>query len=181
MSLPIEIALPGQVQADVLALPVTDPVELAGDAARIVEEKLDGRLARLAQTGELKGEAGRALMLHLGGELQAPRLVVAGLGPRDEVGLDSFRTAGAAAARAARSAGGTIVWLLDESLQLSLEDQARGLVEGTILGSYDPGRWKTRREDGRRPFGVRSVVEGQRDAPAVGKAPRDSERRRDGR
>ena len=67
---------------------------------------------------------------------------------RDEVGLDSFRTAGAAAARAARSAGGTIVWLLDESLQLSLEDQARGLVEGTILGSYDPGRWKTRREDG---------------------------------
>ena len=152
MSLPIEIALPGQVQADVLALPVTDPVELAGDAARIVEQKLDGRLARLAQTGELKGEAGRALMLHLGGELQAPRLVVAGLGPRDEVGLDSFRTAGAAAARAARSAGGTIAWLLDESLQLSLEDQARGLVEGTILGSYDPGRWKTRREDGRRPF-----------------------------
>src|SRR5438445_360624 len=83
MSLPIEIALPGQAQADVLALPVTDPVELGGDAARIVEQKLDGRLARLAETGELKGESGKALLLHLGGELQAPRLVVAGLGRRE--------------------------------------------------------------------------------------------------
>src|SRR2546423_1747933 len=96
MSLPIEIALPGQAQADVLALPVTDPVELGGDAARIVEQKLDGRLARLAETGELKGEAGKALLLHLGGELQAPRLVVAGLGRRDAPGADSVRTPGAA-------------------------------------------------------------------------------------
>src|SRR5438094_6596817 len=147
MSLPIEIALPGQVQADVLALPVTDPVELTGDAARIVEQKLDGRLARLVESGELKGEAGKALLLHLGGELQAPRLVAAGLGRRDEVGVDAFRTAGAAAARAASRAGGTILWLLDESLPLPAADQARGLIEGTILGSYDPGRWKTRDAD----------------------------------
>ena len=152
MSLPIEIALPGQAQADVLALPVTDPVELGGDAARIVEQKLDGRLARLAETGELKGEAGKALLLHLGGELQAPRLVVAGLGRRDDLGVDSFRTAGAAAARAASRAGGTILWLLDESLPLPPADQVRGLVEGTILGGYEPGRWKTHDGNRRRPL-----------------------------
>ena len=135
----VEIALPGQAGADTIALPVAQP--LGGDSLRIVDEKLGGRLSRLGESGELRGERGEAVLLHLDGELEAPRLVAAGLGKRDEVDADALRTAGAAAAQALSRVGGTVVWLLDESLPVPLTEQAAALVEGTILGAYSPGRW----------------------------------------
>jgi leucyl aminopeptidase len=136
----ITIALPGQEHADAIAVPVAQP--LGGEGARIVDEKLGGRLERLGESGELRGTAGEALLLHLNGELDAPRLVAAGVGPRDEVDAEKLRTAGAAAAQTLARVGGTLVWLLDESLPVPLPEQARALVEGTLLGAYSPGRWK---------------------------------------
>jgi leucyl aminopeptidase len=40
----------------------------------------------------------------------------------------------------------TIAWLLDDSLPLPPAEQARAIVDGTLLGSYDPGRWKSSSE-----------------------------------
>src|SRR5206468_9669587 len=109
----VEIALPGQAgSADALALPVAQP--LGGEGAKIVDHKLGGRLGKLGESGELRGERGEAVLLHLNGELEAPRLVVAGLGERDEVDADALRTAGATTAQALSRVGGTLVWLLDE-------------------------------------------------------------------
>jgi leucyl aminopeptidase len=140
----VEISLPGEAGADALALPVAQP--LGGDGARIVDEKLGGRLARLGESGELRSERGEALLLHLDGELDAPRLVAAGVGKREEVDAEALRTAGSAAAQALSRVGGTLVWLLDESLPVPLPEQAAALVEGTILGAYSPGRWKEKDE-----------------------------------
>jgi leucyl aminopeptidase len=144
MSISVGIALPGQERADAIALPVARP--LGGEGARIVEEKLGGRLARLQETGELRGDRGEAILLHLDGELDAPRLVTAGVGARDAVDADKLRTAAAVAAQALSRVGGTLVWLLDETLPVQLPEQAAALVEGTILGSYSPGRWKAKDE-----------------------------------
>jgi leucyl aminopeptidase len=154
---PIEIALPGQADVDALAVPVAQPP--GGDGTRIVDEKLAGRLSRLVQTGELRGERNEAVLLHLDGELQAPRVVAVGLGPRDEVDAEALRTAGAAAAHALRRVGGTLGWLLDESLPVPLPEQTAALVEGTVLGSYSPGSWKTQ-EPEKRPRQVDRIVVG---------------------
>jgi leucyl aminopeptidase len=54
-----------------------------------------------------------------------------------------------------------VCWLLDETLPLSLADQARALVEGTILGGYSPGRWKT--QDDRAPRPIERIVLGHFD------------------
>ena len=162
MGLTIGMALPGQEQADTLALPVAQP--LGGEGARIVDEKLGGRLARLVDGGELRGERGEAVLLHLNGELSSPRLVAAGVGPRDTVDADALRTAGAAAAQSVDRSGGTILWLLDESLPVPLPEQAAALVEGTILGAYSPGRWKTG-DGGARP--LERIVLGHFDDPAI--------------
>ena len=154
---PIEISLPGQTRADALALPVSQP--LSGEGARIVDEKLAGRLARLVESGELRGERGEAVLLHVDGELDTPRVVAVGLGKGDALDLDAFRTAGAAAAHALRRVGGTVCWLLDESLDVPLTDQAAALVEGTILGGYSPGGWKTEDAE-KRPRQVERIVIG---------------------
>jgi leucyl aminopeptidase len=148
----LEIALPGQTGADALALTVATPLDgLHGDGARIADEKLRGRLGELVRTAELRGARGEAVLLHHDGDLAAPRVVAAGLGKRERVDADALRTAGAAAARALSRVGGTVCWLLDESLPLPLPAQAAALVEGTILGGYAPGRWKTQDEHPPRP------------------------------
>jgi leucyl aminopeptidase len=140
----VEIALPGQAGADALALPVAQ--QPGGNAATILDEKLGGLLGKLRESGDLRGERGEAVLLHLDGRLEVPRLVAAGVGDRDDVDADALRTAAAAAAHELARVGGTIVWLLDESLPVSLPDQAAALVEGTILGAYSPGRWKADNE-----------------------------------
>ena len=153
MGVAIEIGLPGQTRADALAVPVARPLDgFNGDGGGILDEKLRGRLAQLAETGELRGDRGEALVLHLDGDLSSPRVVVAGIGERDEVDLDALRTAAAATAQALSRVGGSVCWLLDESLPLSLPDQARALIEGTIIGGYSPGRWKTRDDNTARPI-----------------------------
>jgi leucyl aminopeptidase len=124
----IEIARPGDAEADALAVPVAQPVE-----------GLEGPLAEVATTGELRGERGEAVLLHADGT----RLIGAGVGKRDEVDRDALRTAGASAASELSRVGGTLEWQLDDSLPLPRDEQAAALVEGTILGGYSPARWKT--------------------------------------
>jgi leucyl aminopeptidase len=140
----VEVRLPGEVEPDALAVPLLegDPGSLS-NGARLLDDRLGGRLTRLAEDGELKGELGKTALLHTDGELNARRLVTAGVGKLEEVDADSLRTAAAAVARRLEDVGGTVAWLLDESLPLALDVQARAIVDGTVLGSYNPARWKT--------------------------------------
>jgi leucyl aminopeptidase len=157
---PIEIALPGQTQADALAVPVAQP--LSGEGAQIVDDKLAGRLSKLIESGELRGERGEAVLLHLDGELQTPRVVAVGVGPRAEVDAEALRTAGACAAHLLRRVGGTLTWLLDDSLAVPLPEQAAALVEGTVLGGYSPGSWKTQDAE-KKPKPIEQIVLGHFD------------------
>jgi leucyl aminopeptidase len=135
----IEVKPPGQVESDTLAFPLTDD---SGTVSK-VDEQLKGRLQRLAEDGELRRELGKTLLLHTDGELNARRVVVAGVGKAEELDSDALRTAASAVARRVADVGGTVAWMLEDSLPLSLEEQARAIVEGTVLGSYSPARWKT--------------------------------------
>jgi leucyl aminopeptidase len=139
---------PDEVEADVLAVAIPEPADSLTGAAAELDRKLDGELSQLVATGEAKGELDAAVVAHVDGGIGSPRVAAAGAGPPELLDPDSIRTAAAAVAREAEAFGGTIGWMLDESLPLPLTDQARAAVEGVVIGSYDPGRWKTR--DGKR-------------------------------
>src|SRR6266571_8567786 len=140
----VEVRLPGQVEPDVLAVPILQGgADVLSSGARLLDERLNGRLDRLAQQGDLRGELGKTLVLHTDGELNARRLAIAGLGKRDAVDSDAVRTAAASVARATKHVGGTVAWLLDKELPPALDEQARAVVEGIVIGAYSPGRWKT--------------------------------------
>jgi leucyl aminopeptidase len=141
----IEISAPGGGEPDALALPLSedDSTPHSDDA------QLRSRLQQLADDGELKGELGRTCVLHLDGA-GPRRVVVAGVGKRAEVDADAIRTAASAVARRLGSVGGTLAWRLDDSLPLSFDEQARAVVEGAVLGSYSPARWKTEDEPKKR-------------------------------
>ena len=63
--------------------------------------------------------------------------------------IDSSYSACRAVTRRANEVGGTLGWLLDESLPIPLEEQVRAVVEGIFLGGYDPGQWKSKTKERR--------------------------------
>src|SRR2546421_2900376 len=148
MRVEVQAGSPESVESDVLAAPLLAAEGLTGPVA-LLNDRLGGLLSRLAEQGELTGKLKTAPLVHLDGELKATRLALAGIGAREAVDADALRTAAGTLAREARGFAGTIAWLLDDSLTLSLPEQARAIVDGTLLGSYDPGRWKTSPEPDR--------------------------------
>jgi leucyl aminopeptidase len=138
---PLEIVVDdGPVEsadADVRAIPIVQPP--GGDGP------LGERLARLASEGELKGTVGEVVLLHEDG-----RFALAGLGKKPNA--ETLRTAAAGvAARAAGIGEGAVAWPIG-TLGLDPAEEARAIVEGTALGAYDPGAWKTN-DDRRAPVG----------------------------
>src|SRR5438874_6243031 len=152
----VDVKPSDEVEADVLAVPVREDNDGAfSDGAAPVDERLTRLLRRLAEAGELRGELGKTLVLHTEGDGSTRRVAVAGIGTIDELDSDALRTAAAAVARATEDVGGTLAWMLDDKLPLPLDEQARAVVEGVLLGSYRPGRWKT---DARDPRPLERIV-----------------------
>ena len=124
-------------EADVLAIPV-GPAGLPAIAT-----VLDGRSAKVAAEEDVASKVGRTAVLYPDGGARTRRLVLVGLGPSAELDADTLRTAASSVAKETKRVGGSIAWLLDDSLGLSQEEQARAVVDGLLLGTYDPGRWKS--------------------------------------
>jgi leucyl aminopeptidase len=168
----IEVSPPGETEPDTLALPFSsDDSDVPSNGARALDDQTEARLRRLAAGGELKGELGKTVVLHGDGESGLRRVVVAGVGKRAEVDADAMRTAAAAVVRRIADVGGTVAWLLDDSLPLSPQEQARAIVEGTMLGSYSPGRWKTEEQPERA---VEKIVLWTKDDDGLQKAAGDT-------
>jgi leucyl aminopeptidase len=164
MRVEVEAGSPESVEADVLAAPLLASTALNAPVAGL-DERLGGLLGRLLKDGEVNGKLKTAPLVHLNGELKAARLAIAGIGAREAVDADALRTAAATVAREAGGFARSIAWLLDESLPLAPAEQARAIVDGTFLGSYDPGRWKSSSEE--PPFERLAIVSGD---VAVGQA-----------
>jgi leucyl aminopeptidase len=157
MGVSIDIASPGHAEVDALAVPLAQPL-------RALPGELGDRLREVTASGEFRGDRGETLVLRGTGDLGAPRVVLVGLGK--EADADAFRTAAAVTAQALARVGGTIGWQLDESAPIPAAEQARALVEGTILGGYTPGRWKTQDTD-TRPRPVERIVVVAGDSPEL--------------
>jgi leucyl aminopeptidase len=140
-------------EADVIAVPVGP--NGVPESAR----SLDG-VTRVAEEEALAERVAATAVLYPEGPTR--RIVLVGLGPANELDADTIRTAAASVAGAAERVGGTLAWMLDDSLPRA--EQARAVVDGLLLGSYDPGRWKSGTNE-EKPF-ERLVLVGGDDALA---------------
>jgi leucyl aminopeptidase len=146
MQVEVQAVAPEEVEADVLAVPV--PAGGGDGALARLDGPLDGLLTRLVAEGELRDEIGRAALVHVDGKVGARRVAGAGVGPRERVDADALRTAAATVVHVAGEFAERIAWAIDDSLPVPPAEQARALVDGTLLGAYDPARWK---RDGEPP------------------------------
>lgn len=147
-----------QVRTKALVVNLFEGVQVPGGATGAVDRALDGAISQLIREGELKGKAGEFALIHTFGRMPATRVIVAGLGKREEFALDKVRALAGNVARYLRRLR------IDEYVTithgagvagLDPEACAQAIAEGTVLGLYEFTRHK-RPEDDRTE--VRTVV-----------------------
>jgi leucyl aminopeptidase len=132
----------GGIQAtedELIIVNLFEDVETPGGATGAVDQALGGTIQAAIAGGDFRGKRGEVALFYTQGAIPAARVLVVGLGPKDQFGSDAVRWAAAAAARRARELGvrsfSSIVHGAGAG-GLSLESAAQAVVEGTILGLY---------------------------------------------
>ena len=165
--------------ADVLLLPHWEGEKApAGDAAAI-NTILRGRLAPLLKSGEFSGRLGQVAILHVapGERLKCQRVMLVGLGKRQEGSLEKLRRAMGCAAKAIREQWATsfCASVFGEKLPLTPKSNGRpapasvagpraaaqAMVEGALLGLYQFNPYRTENTRGSRLSRISLVVNGQ--------------------
>ena len=170
MRVEVQAGAPAEVEAGVVAVLLT--AEGLTETGRALDATLDGLLSQVAQDGEARSGLGSARLVHADGR----RVVVAGGGETALLDVDGLRTAASAVVGEAGGFVESIAWPIDPALPLSPDEQAVAIVEGTILGAYQPARWK---HDAPKPKLDQLTLLVSRDAetlnPVVDRAARISE------
>src|SRR5918992_2454863 len=132
------------------------PEETAADT-RVVplfegESLDDERLQRLVELGEAKAGLKKVAVAHEdapgGGQR---RVLIAGLGKREELDAEKARVAAAGVAARAKELGAvSLSWAVPDGV-------ASGLVEGTLLRLYEFDRFKTKKDDEDSGGGIESL------------------------
>jgi leucyl aminopeptidase len=148
------------VKTDALVVNLFEGVKKPGGATGAVDKALGGAITRLIAAGEIKGSLNEVALLHAGGALPAERVIVVGLGKQEELELDRVRQAAGTAARFAREKAcrrlATIVHGAGAG-GLEVGKAARAVVEGTLLGLYEPDAYKT--AERKKPLEELALVE----------------------
>ena len=135
-----------ELDCDALIVNLFEGVTSPGGATGAVDKALDGLIGEVIQKEQFKGKLGSLLSIHTHGKIPARRVLVAGLGPKEEFSIDSIRTVMAAAARAARdSHASTVATILHGAGigRLSPVRSAQATVEGAVIGTYRFLRFKS--------------------------------------
>ncbi len=117
--------------------------------AQAVDAALGGQLSRLIERKDFSGKSGDVLVLYPDGKIPALRVIVAGFGKAERIGLEVLRKTSATAMKKARDLGATVIHtsLHADSGMGGMEASAEAVVEGAVLGLYRFRELKTDKPD----------------------------------
>jgi len=139
MQVEVKVGRAETESAEVLVLTHCEGDGLGRQDAATIDKALSGSLSELLRSKEFEGKAGEALLLHTHGKVPAKRLLLAGLGRRKDLTLDSIRQAmGQAVKRVRQAKAGTFAVACPAVTPkgCSLLEAAQAATEGAILGGY---------------------------------------------
>src|SRR5262245_2373754 len=139
---------PELVAADVLAVFLRQEKSLASKSAvGQLDARLEGRIRDYLESGDFSGALNSTALVRTGGKIQAPRVLLVGLGKPDAFKIDMVRQASATAATAARRLGVRSVAILPPASDLAPVEVGQALTEGALLGLYTLKKYKTAAEN----------------------------------
>ena len=139
MQVTVQVEQAETASAEVLVLTHCEGEALAKQGAAPLDRALGGSLSKLVQSKEFEGNANEVLLYHTQDKVPAKRLVLVGLGKKNEVTLETIRQAmGSAAKRVRQAKVGSFAVVLPtvKPNKMSWIEVAQAMVEGAILGSY---------------------------------------------
>ncbi|MFQ5400380.1 MAG: leucyl aminopeptidase [Anaerolineae bacterium] len=125
--------------ADTIIVNLFDDVKTPGGATGAVDHALDGAIRELIAGGDLSGKAGEVAVLYPRGVIPARRVLIVGLGKREEFDLEGVRKAAAAAVKRARDLKARDVATIVHGAGvagLPAAAAAQAIVEGSLLALY---------------------------------------------
>jgi leucyl aminopeptidase len=175
MELRVQQGQLGEIEADAIVVNLFQGGTSPGGATSAIDAALNGALARLIAIGDFTGKVNQTAVLYPpeGSAVRATRVIVAGLGKREDFTLDRVRQISATVARRARDLGirrfATIVHGAGIGT-LDARQAAQALAEGAILGLYRFEELKSKRasgddDDSRRE--LEEIIVGELDADKV--------------
>jgi len=126
---------------------VKKPEGVAAD----IDEKLGGAISNLTKQKDIKGKLNEITLLHSMDKLTAGKVVVLGLGKKQELTTNNIRGAIAEACRYLRGRGVSriaSVIIGDGVNKIKSDDAVQAMAEGAILGLYTFRRYMTKKENG---------------------------------
>ena len=139
MRVTVQVGKVETAATEVLVLTHCDGEGLGTQDAALLDRALGGSLRKLLQSKEFDGKANEVLLYHTQGSVPAKRLVLVGLGKKNDVTLETIRQAmGTAAKRVRQAKAGSFTVVLPTVIPtgMSSVEVAQAIVEGAILGSY---------------------------------------------
>lgn len=161
----IEIeAIPGSIaefRADLIVANRFQDTPALGGGSKAVDQALGSLLSQALADEGFEGKVGEALHLHSLERLPARGVLVLGLGPQEEFGLETVRKVGATLLRQGEAHRARTVGTILHGAGaggLTPGEAAQALAEGILLASHRFDKYQSKREE-RHPVEKVSVVE----------------------
>ena len=148
-------------RAGAIVVNLFEGVTSPGGATGAADRALDGAISKLIEEGEIKGKRREMTLIHTLGKMVPSRVLVAGLGKAPEFTLDAVRSVAAESCRYLRGVGVETVATISHGAGiggLDTKSSAQAVAEGSILGLYRFGKYKSDHEN-RRDIKELNIVE----------------------
>lgn len=150
------------VRADALGVGLFQGAKRPEGEAAALDKALGGLISRLIKAGDFEGKAGQTALLYPEAPVRAKRLVLVGLGKREELTLEGFRKAAGHVAKLARRVGArSLAFSLDgtDALEEPRAEAAQAAAEAAILATYTFDEYKTDEEKkDKKPLATLTLV-----------------------
>ncbi|HOK54033.1 MAG TPA: leucyl aminopeptidase, partial [Armatimonadota bacterium] len=136
-----------EAECDVLVVNLFEGVKQPGGGTGAVDKAVGGAITQLIERENFEGKLGQTVDLTPASGVKAPKILVVGLGKQEEFNANKVREASSAAARKAKEfSAKKVATILHGAGTGGIEPSAaaRALVEGTILGTYEYTKHKTK-------------------------------------
>ncbi len=130
-----------KIKADALALVLFEGEKPQGEVASL-DKKISGSISEVIRLKEFKGKLYEVTSIFTHGKIPAIRVLLVGAGKKADFSPRIARNLAGAAARRAQKIGA-------KSLAFYLEKGETGeeIIEGVMLGAFDPGLYKSKKEE----------------------------------
>ena len=169
MKVTVKVGDVAKTTADLIVLDLFEGTKRPGGATGSIDKASRGLLSAYLKDGDFKGKLNEKLLFRPTRGIKAKRVLVVGLGKKEEFCLDYARQAAGTAAQVARSLGLTRMASIVHGAgaeDISTGEAAQATVEGTCLGGYRFSHYKSGKENSGKPITQLTIIE--RDSAKAG-------------